>query len=301
MTFHSHATASHLILKALYITLVFMVIEFLGGWFSNSLALFSDALHMLTDAGAMTLSLFSIWISRRPSTPSMSYGYHRAEILGALTSGLLIWLISGILIYESILRLQSPPPVNGPIVLIIATIGLLSNFISMYLLHSQRNSNMNVRATYIHLLADSIGSIGAILSGIILWLTQWEAIDPIISILFALLMLGSSFSLVKDAVSVLMQSTPKYLDVQQIKKQLETIPSIKEAHDLHIWAISSNHLTLSVHLISENTHNNPTKDILEKANHLLEMNYGITHTTIQVENPDFTQSKHCYDCTPLES
>ncbi len=292
---HFDGHAPQAILRAIFITLIFMAVELIGGWYANSLALISDAAHMLTDIGAMLLSLFALWIARRPVTLTMSFGYHRAEILGALLSGLMIWLISGILIYEAIARIQSPPEVQGPVVFVIAVIGLLANLASMRVLHQAKENNLNVRAAYLHLVADSLGSVGAIIAGAVLWLTDWRPIDPIMTILFAGLMLVGSWSLVKEAIEVLMESTPQHIDPQQIQKELQALPHVREAHDLHIWSVTSGRLALSVHLISDSP-----EAVLVAANELLERHFGIIHTTIQIEHPDRFQSKRCYDCMPLE-
>jgi cobalt-zinc-cadmium efflux system protein len=272
-----------------------MIVEFVGGWWSNSLALASDAAHMLTDIGAMLLSLFALWVARRPITLSMSFGYHRAEILGALISGLLIWLISGFLIYEAVMRMQNPPEVEGPVVFVVATIGLLANIVSMKFLSSAKDSNINVRAAYLHLLTDCLGSIGTIIAGAILWATGWKPIDPIITVVFAGLMILSSWNLVKESVGVLMQSTPPHIDPAEVQFDLQGIPGVQESHDLHIWTVSSGKLALSVHLISTNS-----ESVLQASNQLLEEKYGIVHTTIQVEHPEKFQSKRCYDCLPIE-
>jgi cobalt-zinc-cadmium efflux system protein len=207
---HSHfsGAAPQALARAMGVTIVFMFIEFAGGWFANSLALISDAAHMLTDVGAMLLSLLVIWVSRRPSTSKMSFGYHRAEILGALLSGLSIWMIAAGLVYEAVKRLASPPDVQGPIVFVVATIGLVANLASMKLLLATKNENMNVRAAYLHMLSDSLGSVGAIVAGAVLWVTHWRLIDPIVTIGFAILMVVSSWSLIQEAVGILMESTP---------------------------------------------------------------------------------------------
>jgi cobalt-zinc-cadmium efflux system protein len=277
------------------ITAIFMLVEIIGGWLANSLALISDAAHMLTDIGAMLLSLFALWVAKRPVTLKMSFGYHRAEILGALLSGLMIWLIAGALIYEAIIRLASPPEVQGPIVLVVSIIGLAANLFSMWILHSAQKGNLNVRAAYLHLLSDSLGSVGAIIAGVVLWFTDWRPIDPIMTLLFAVLMLVSSWNLIKEAIQVLMESTPEHLDPHQIQADLLTLPSVKEAHDLHIWSVSSGRLALSVHLVSETP-----ERVLIAAHELLEARHGIVHTTIQIEHPNQFQSKRCYDCMPLE-
>jgi cobalt-zinc-cadmium efflux system protein len=296
---HSHhfkGKGSQAIVRAIIVTVIFMFVELIGGYLSNSLALVSDAAHMLTDVGAMLLSLFAFWVARRPSTPSMSFGYHRAEILGALVSGLLIWMISGGLIYEAILRINSPPEVKGPIVFIVATIGLAANLLSMWMLHSSKDENLNMKAAYLHLLSDSLGSIAAIIAGVVLWLTDWRPIDPIVTILFSILMLISSWSLVKEAIEILMESTPSHVDPTQVKADLMTLNGVVEAHDLHIWTVSSGRLALSVHLICEK----PGSPILRDAQAVLKDRYGIIHTTIQVEHANEFQSERCYDCVPVE-
>jgi cobalt-zinc-cadmium efflux system protein len=297
---HHHGSenrAPSAILRAIWITLVFMLIEAIGGYFANSLALISDAAHMLTDIGAMLLSLFALWVSRRPSNNKMTFGYHRAEILGALASGLAIWLIAGVLVYESILRLHSPPEVNGPIVIVVASIGLIANLLSMRMLHNAKHENMNVKAAYLHMASDALGSIGAIVAGLTLALTHWRPIDPIVTIFFSILMLLGSWNLVKEAVGVLMESTPAGIDLETVRSTLQALATVKEAHDLHIWTVSSGRLALSVHLIVESLDTgSDRKSVLTAATELLEEKFNIFHTTIQIEDQGSFQSERCYDC-----
>lgn len=274
------------------VTILFMAIEAAGGYIANSLALLSDAAHMLTDVGAMLLSLFAIWVSRRPSTSRMSFGYHRAEILGALVSGLMIWLLAGILVYESILRLQNPQDVQGGIVFIVATIGLLANLFAMRFLHHAQHDNMNAKAAYLHMLSDALGSVGAIVAGAVLYFTHWRPIDPIVTIFFSILMLASSWQLVKEAVGVLMESTPAGIDPDAVMRDLHALASVREAHDLHIWTVSTGKLALSVHIVADGK----SEDVLHSAMTVLEEKYQIIHTTIQVEQPDKFRSERCYDC-----
>jgi len=289
---HSHAEqAPRAIIAALVVTFVFMLMELIGGWWSNSLALISDGAHMLTDIGALLLSLFVIWFAKRPISAHMSYGYHRAEILGALASGLAIWLIAGLLVFEAIQRLHSPPEVRGPAVFIIATIGLFANLLSMRFLSATRHTHINVRAAYLHLVADALGSIGAIVAGAVLWLTGWRPIDPIVTLFFAVLMLLGSWKLVSEAVSVLMESTPSGINALKVKEDLAHLPGVEEVHDLHIWSVSQGRCALSVHLIARQA-----QGLLGAANALLQERYKIEHTTIQIEDPDHFSHKHCYDC-----
>lgn len=279
--------------RALIAILFFMVVEFIGGFLANSLALMSDAAHMLTDSMALTLSLLAFWIAQRPSTSQMSFGYHRAEILGALISGLLIWFLTAILVYEAILRFKSPPEVKGGLVFVIATMGLIVNLIAAWILRSVHSGSLNLKAAYLHVLGDLLGSLGAIVAGLVIWLTAWTLIDPLVTLLIAGLLLYGSWKIVTQAVGVLMESTPRDIDPNEVRQLLEEVESVQEVHDLHIWSVSSGFLALSVHLVSTNQ-----EDALAKANQALDKRYGIHHTTIQVEHPEKFQSDRCYDCIP---
>ncbi|MBC7692635.1 MAG: cation transporter [Methylotenera sp.] len=279
------------LIQAIVVTLAFMVVELIGGYYANSLALISDGVHMLTDAAAMGFSLFVYWVSRKPATPAMSFGYHRVEILGALASGLMIWLLAGFLVFEAFQRLSDPPAVKGPVVFVIALIGLAANLASMKALHKTQKENINVRAAYLHLISDCLGSVGAVISGAVLWFTDWRLIDPIITILVSLLMLYSSWQLLKDAVNILMESSPTHLDPTAISTELEKIPGVTEVHDLHIWSVSSGRLALSVHLIALES-----EKVLGLAREILKNQFAIAHTTIQIEHPEKFDTENCYDC-----
>lgn len=290
---HGHAPQTHG--KALYasitIAFIFMLIEVIGGWIANSLALISDALHLFTDVGALTLSLVVLRIAHWPKTPSMSYGYQRAEILGALASALSLWALCGVLIYEAIMRLITPEPVQGPIVFVIATIGLFANLMMMRILHPSQGQNINIRAAYLHVLGDLLGSAGVILSGIILWWTKWYPIDPIITILFSLGIVYGSGKIIRESISILMESAPAGIKPEEIQKDLVQISGVQEVHDLHVWAVSHQKIALSVHIVAENSHG-----ALSEAHRIIESKYGIHHMTVQVEDPEQFESKYCYDC-----
>jgi cobalt-zinc-cadmium efflux system protein len=292
---HSHEHHAHCHHRALNISLwvafIFMIIEVAGGWIANSLALISDALHMFTDVGALMLSLIVSYIAKWPTTPSMSYGYHRAEIIGALVSSVSLWALSGVLVYEAIMRIIHPEVVEGPIVFGIASIGLIANLIMMRVLHPSQGHSLNVRAAYLHVVGDLLGSIGVILSGLILWTTGWNLIDPLITIVFTCAILFSSAKVIRQSLSILMESTPEGVDPAQIEKTLLEIPGVKEVHDLHIWTASKHKIVLSAHLIAD-----PAKDVLTPAHQALEEKHGIRHMTIQVEDPASFQPRYCYDC-----
>lgn len=285
---HAHGKALHL---ALWVAVVFMLIEVIGGWLANSLALISDALHMFTDVGALFLGLIVVKISRRPSNYRMSYGYQRAEILGALASAASLWALCGMLVYEAILRFIHPEEVQGPIVFVIASIGLIANLAMMRILYSSQGHNLNVRAAYLHVVGDLLGSLGVIASGIILWFTQWNPIDPIITILFAVAILFGSGRVIKQTVSILMESAPEGIDPEEIQKEILAIPTVKEVHDLHVWSASSKKAILSVHIIALDTHK-----VLQETHRRIEEKYGIQHMTVQVEDPSQFESHYCYDC-----
>jgi cobalt-zinc-cadmium efflux system protein len=197
------------------------------------------------------------------------------------------------MVYEAILRIQAPQPIQGSIVFFVASIGLVANVVGMKLLHSHREQNINVKAAYLHLLSDLLGSLGAILAGAVVWATGWLLIDPIMTFFFAILMLISSWRLVIDSVKVLMESVPPHLDAQQIKQDLSQLQNVQGVHDLHIWSVSAKKFALSVHLVA--TH---SESVLHHAHVLLKDHYQIVHTTIQVEHPDHFQSERCYDCAP---
>ncbi len=285
---HKHGKALNI---ALVIAFIFMLVEVVGGIIANSLALISDALHLFTDVGAFVLSIVVLKIAHRPSTPKMSYGFHRAEVLGALASALSLWALCGILIYEAIGRLISPPEVEGPIVFVIATLGLFANLLMMRTLHGSQKENINVRAAYLHVIGDLLGSVGVIISGIILWLTQWNPIDPIVTILFSLGILYGSFNIIRQSVAILMESTPPGIDPVAIQKDLYATPGVTEVHDLHIWCVSAKKTALSAHLVAKDTH-----AALNHAHKLIEKKHGISHMTIQVEDPAHFKAHYCYDC-----
>ena len=284
-------THTHAMHRSLWIAVVFMLVEVIAGWIANSLALISDAMHLFTDVGALLLGIIVARMASWPATPTMSYGYHRAEILGALVSAASLWALSGVLIYESIHRFFQPEVVDGPIVFFIATVGLLANLWMMKILHPAQNHSLNVRAAYLHILGDVLGSIGVIISGIILWTTHWNLIDPIITILFTLTILRSSGKVIKQTIGILMESTPEGIDPEMVEKALGGLPGVKEVHDLHIWSASHHKIVLSVHLIAD-----PSMDALGEAHRLLEAQFGIKHMTIQVEDPKRFEPKYCYDC-----
>jgi len=262
---------------ATLIAVFFMLLELVGGIVAHSLALISDALHMFTDVGAFVLSLVVLRIAKRPSSSEMSYGYKRAEVLGALASGLTLWALCGVLIYQAIMRIITPHEVAGGIVFVIASFGLLSNIAMMKILHSHDDDEqLNVKAAYLHVLGDLLGSIGVIISGILIYFTHWNIIDPLITLLFAVVILFTSGKILRKTIKILMEGTPSGIKYEEVKEDLLILEDVKEVHDLHIWSISTKHLALSAHLVSE-------RDVTQEAIELIQRKYKIFHTTIQID------------------
>jgi cobalt-zinc-cadmium efflux system protein len=293
MTIHVHTEGeqTRAFKKALTIAFFFMAIELIGGWVAHSLALISDALHLFTDVGALFLGLIVVMITRKPRTPRMSYGYHRAEIIGALASALTLWILCGFLIYEAIERLVTPQNVDGPVVFVIAAIGIVANIWMMRVLHHTHHHNLNTRAAYLHVIGDLVGSIGVLLGGAILWLTGWDPIDPIITLLFTAGILFGSFKIIRHSTQILMESAPDSVDPTAIERDLLALPGVKEVHDLHIWSVSTKRLALSAHIISTA----PAQETLKSAHQIIEKKHQIHHMTFQVEDPSHFQPEYCYD------
>lgn len=292
---HDHSTTNQTALKWSFILItVFMIVEVIGGLWTNSLALLSDAGHMLSDSAALGLSFAAIWYGSRSATSSKTFGYRRFEVLAAFINGLALMVIAVYITYEGIQRLMDPPSVISTGMLIVATIGLIVNIVVARILHSGDNhENLNVRSAFLHVLGDLLGSVGAIIAAILIMLFGWSLADPIASMIVALLVFISGFRVLRDSVHVLMEGTPEGIDTKQIKEQLLTVEHVKDVHDLHVWSITSDFPALSCHLVvKEGT---SQQEALKNANELLHREYGIHHTTIQIdmENRDICEDTIC--------
>jgi cobalt-zinc-cadmium efflux system protein len=266
---------------ALAISSVYFFAELIGGFLTNSLALLSDAGHMLSDIAALALSLFAFRIARRPATVSSTYGYHRAEILAALFNGLTLWLIVGVIFTAAYNRFLDPPAVKSSGMMIVASLGLLVNLVAGAVLYGSHHHNLNLRGAFLHVVSDALGSVGAIAAGLIMLLTGWYVADPLISILIGLLILHSSWSLVRESLSVLMQSVPKGIRLEDVQQALEEVEGVSKVHDLHVWAVTSDIYTLSAHAVVEN--GGDFHQVLNGIEDTLKERFNIEHTTIQLE------------------
>lgn len=280
---------------ALVINLVFLVVEVIGGILTNSLALLADAGHMLTDVGALALAIFVAHLARRKATPDRTFGLLRAEVLGAFINGGTLVLIVGLIFREAWKRLGQIQEIDGPFMLLIAALGLLANLVSALILSKGREENVNVRGAFLHMVADALGSVGAIAAGTVIWTTGWYPIDTIASVVIGLLILWSSWGFLKQTLNILLEATPENIDFMEVKNSLEELEHIAAVHDLHIWTITSGMPVLSAHIglascCSETIH---WQSCLEEAQRLLRERFGIEHTTLQVEPCDAPGAKEC--------
>ena len=283
---HDHDAARYGSARALAIVLALtatlMVVEIAGGIFTDSLALLADAGHMLSDASSAGLALFAVWLAGRPATLSRSYGYKRAEILAALANGVLLVVVAVWILVEAWRRFDDPPDVLGGWMLVVAIVGLLVNAVAMGVLLRSERESLNVQAALRHVLADLLGSVGVVVAALIIVTTGWERADPIVSAAIALLVLASSWGVLRDSVSILLEAAPRGVDAKQVEDAIVRSPGVVSVHDLHVWTITSGFPALSAHVLvgaSEDCHGRRRE--LEV---LLQERFGIDHTTLQVDH-----------------
>jgi len=262
-------------------------VELAGGIWTNSLALISDAGHMFSDVGALLFSLVAItWAAKLP-TPAKTYGYHRLEILAALINGLVLWGMAAFIFFEAYHRLQAPPVVKSGAMLLIATGGLGVNIFSAWLLYPGQNRSINLHSAFLHVLADGLGSLAAIGASLAMLFKGWYWFDPMVSFFIGFLIIAGSWRLIQEASEILMESTPRHLDVHQVTGSLQQVPGVINIHDLHIWTITSGLYTLSVHVVVNGTRDREA--VRCEMIKLLKDQFGLEHTTIQIEE----QSNAC--------
>ena len=283
---HDHAKGS--LKTALIISAGFMVAEFIGALYTNSLALLADSGHMLTDVAALSLSLFAIRFATRRATPRMTYGFYRVEILAALVNGVFLVLVSIYIFYEAFIRFKNPEAVKADWMLIVAVIGLIANASSAWLLFGKHHENLNIRGAFFHVLTDAIGSMGAILASIAILVSGYVLADPLISIVVAVLILWSSWIVIRDAVDILLEGTPAHINIVSLREELGRVDGVGSVHDLHVWTLTSGVLAMSCHIVAENDSYNRT-DLLARVNGLAKEQFHIDHSTIQIEESKIPQ------------
>ena len=265
---------------ALGLTAFILIAEGVGGWLSNSLALLADAGHVLTDAGALGLSLFVAWLAKQPGSSAKTYGYLRWEILAALINGATLLGISAWIVYEAITRFRHPQEVIGGLMFVIALVGLVVNAITVALLHGVRAGSLNVRGAYLHVLGDLLASVGTVIAAIIIRLTGWLHADPLASLVTTVLIVFGAWRLVRESVDVLLEGAPPHIELETVRTRLESIPGVESTHDLHVWTVTSGMVAMSVHAIVRDSGNHQM--VLEAAHDLLS-EMGIHHSTVQLE------------------
>ncbi len=278
---HAHAGHEHHAYGwALLLTLCFAVVEAITGWWSGSLALLSDAGHMFTDSLSLLLAGAAAWLAQKPPSERHSYGLARLEILAALVNSLFMLAIVAGIAYEAIDRYQHPRPVNGSAVMLVALIGLLINLGVGWLL-TRGEDSLNRRAALVHVIGDALGSIAALTAGLVISLTGWLPIDPILSIVVALLILVSTLNLLRETIHVLMEGVPSNISLNEVGKRLAGLEGVMRVHDLHIWTLASGQVAISAHLNLRELSAWPR--ILNEAREVLNHDFGIGHVTLQPE------------------
>ena len=274
------APATRKLWFVLILTGGFMLVEAVGGYLSGSLALLADAGHMLTDSGAIALSLLTAWIAQRPADHNKTYGYMRWEILAALINGAALIGIAVWVVIEAISRMDRRPEIDAPMFLVIAGLGLVVNLIGLYLLHGSHRDHLNTRGVYLHILSDVLGSIAALAAALVVLLTGWTLADPIISIALALLILAGAWRLVRESTDVLLEAVPAHVSMVEVQERMLAVSGVETVHDLHVWTVTSGMVAMSGHAVVPRLEDHP--GALERIRQ--EMGgLGIGHVTIQLE------------------
>ena len=270
---------------ALALVAAFALVEVVAGYAAGSLALLADAGHMLGDAGSLGLALFAAWLGSRPASPERTFGYRRAEILAALANGVALVAIAIWIIVEALQRLRDPVEPSGGWVFVVGLVGLALNLGAASLLHRRGSESLNVQGALRHVLADALGSLGVIAAGAIVLLTGWSYADPLVALAIAVLVLGSSWTLLRDSVAILLEGTPRELDAEEIGRAMIGVPGVREVHDLHVWTITSGRDALSAHV--RHARAAAPAELLRSLRAKLHDQFGVDHLTIQMETEDF--------------
>jgi len=282
---HSHAANAPVrsLRIALALTAALLVVEIVGGFLSNSIAILADAGHMLTDVAALALALFVAWFSKQPETPQKTYGYLRWEILAAFVNGATLLLISAWILWQAVNRLRAPAEIQGGLMLAIAAVGLIVNIIAARVLVGSASDSMNARGAYLHVLGDLLASVGTLVAAILIRYTGWSMADPLASILTTVLIMSGAWRLVRESVDILLESTPAHIPLPAVRLQLEAIPGIESVHDLHVWSVTPAVVAMSAHAIVREPDKH--QHVLEHVHDAMRL-FGIQHVTIQLERDD---------------
>lgn len=282
---HSHAIRSSgkTLFLALGLTTFFAFIEAVAGWLANSLALMGDAGHMITDSFALGIAAVAAWLANRGATNKHSFGLGRVEFLAALLNSVIMLVLVGYIVVESVFRLLEPEPVKGHMVISVAIVGLLVNLLVAWIL-SRGEKNVNTRGAMLHVMGDLLGSVAAIISGVVISLTGWMKIDPILSIFISLLILYSTVCLLREAIHALMEGVPLNLSPEEVRLAMTSVPGVKSIHDLHLWSLTSSQASLTAHVVVDELTQWPA--VWDAIRTTLKGHFGIDHYTLQVESTE---------------
>ncbi|MEU4695830.1 cation diffusion facilitator family transporter [Nonomuraea dietziae] len=284
---HGHATASAHHRKRLMIvlplTLSVLVVQVVGAIMSGSLALLADAGHMATDGAGIALALFAIWIAGKPASARRTFGYQRAEILAAAVNAVLLLGLSGYILVEAVRRFADPEPVGGTIMMVTAAVGLVANGVGLWLLRDGKDESLNLKGAYLEVLGDLLGSVAVLAGAIVIQLTGWVAADALISIVIALLILPRTWKLLREAVDILLEATPRGVDLAEVRKHLLEAPGVTDVHDLHAWTITSGVPVMSAHVVVEEEALTRCGPLLDRLHECLAGHFDVEHSTLQLE------------------
>jgi cobalt-zinc-cadmium efflux system protein len=284
----SRKTTARLSLS-LFLTLAFVIIEAGAGIFANSLALLTDAAHNLTDVVALGLTWFAVRITSQPANAQKTYGYHRAGILVALLNSTTLVLISLGIFYEAYQRFMNPPEVQSGILIGVGLIAVVINLVTALLVHRGSEHDLNLRSAFVHLMGDVLSTVGAVIAGVIIYFTNANWLDPFVSVLIGFLILYNAWGILKDAIDILLEATPRDVDVQAMVKDIAQVEGVLGVHDIHVWSLTQSLRTMSAHILTNDLHLSAGADIQHRINELLSHRYNIAHATLQLE---------CVDCAP---
>jgi cobalt-zinc-cadmium efflux system protein len=280
---HEISGAGSKLKYGIIVTCVVLVLEVVGGLLSNSLALLSDAGHVLADGIALGLSWYGVRQAERPSSSKMTFGYHRVGVLIAIINAVSILAISGVILYEAYERLNSHPQVNSVIMLSIAVVGLIANIVVALWLRKDRESSINIRSAFWHAAGDALASVGVIIGALVIMFTGLYVVDAIVSILISIIILISAFGIFREGFRIILEAVPKDINVSEVVSSIKGLPEIRDVHDIHVWSISSNLRAMSSHIVVDDCYVSESEAIRRKVEDLVRERYGIGHTTVQIE------------------
>ena len=269
----------------LFLTLLYMIAEALGAWWTGSLALLADAGHMFTDVAALGLALTAVWFGSRPATSKKTFGYYRLEIIAALVNGVALVVISLFIFYGAYERWLEPPVVKSGPMIAVAAGGLAVNLICAWILHGRDEIDLNIRGAWMHVMGDALGSVAAILAGVCIWLFGWYKADALFSVVIALLIIWGSIRLIRESTNVLLEGTPAHINLAAVEDAILDTAGVSDVHDLHVWTITSGREALSAHVIHADSISQAA--LLRELRTKLHDRFGVDHLTIQMETPDF--------------